>query len=84
MLLLFLVNTKSRSKSKGKIKQIPPKIDKNGQSVITMYVHIVVDNLGNNSWHMNAWQLVQAVIVVYINMNGDTKDSVRLEQSSKI
>ena len=37
VLLLFLVNPKSRSKSKGKIKKIPPKIGKNGQSVITMY-----------------------------------------------
>ena len=72
VLLLFLVNPKSRSKSKGKIKKIPPKIDKNGQSVITMYVHILDDNVGNICWHINARRLIQAVIIVYINMNGDT------------
>ena len=55
LLLLFLVNPKFRSKSKGKIKKIPPKIDKNGQSVITMYVHIHDNNVGNIGWHMNAW-----------------------------
>ena len=59
-------------KSKGKIKKIPPKIDKNGQSVITIYVHILDDNVGNIGWHMNAWQLIQAVIIVYININGNT------------
>ena len=54
LLLLFLVNPKSRSKSIGEIKKIPPKIDKNGQSVITMYVHILDNNVGNIGWHMNA------------------------------
>ena len=54
VLLLFLVNPKSRNKSKGKIKKIPPKIDKNGQSVSTMYVHILNGNVGNISWHLNA------------------------------
>ena len=38
LLLLFVVNPKSRSKSKGNIKKIHPKIDKNGQSVIAMYL----------------------------------------------
>ena len=54
VLLLFVVNPKSRSKSKGKIKKIPPKIDKNGQSVIAMYLHIHNDKVGNIGWHMNA------------------------------
>ena len=55
LLLLFVVNPKSRSKSKGRIKKIPPKIDKNGQSVIIVYLHIHDDKVGNISWHMNAW-----------------------------
>ena len=76
LLLLFLVNPKSRSKSKGKIKKIPPKIDKNGQSVITVYVHILDDNVGHIGWHMNAWQLIQVVIIVYIKMNGDTYQEI--------
>ena len=76
VLLLFLVNPKSTSKSKGKIKNIPPKIDKNGLSVITMYVHILDDYVGNISWHMNGWQLIQVVIVVYIDMNGDTYQEI--------
>ena len=55
LLLLFVVNPKSRSKAKGKIKKIPPKIDKNGQSVIAMYLHICDDKVGNIGWHMNTW-----------------------------
>ena len=55
LLLLFVVNPKSRSKSKGKIKKIPPIIDKNGQSVIVVYLHIHDYKVGNIGWHMNAW-----------------------------
>ena len=55
LLLLFVVNPKSRSKSKGKIKKIPPKIDKNGQSLITVYLQICDYKTGNIGWHMNAW-----------------------------
>ena len=47
LLLLFVVNPKSRSKSKGKINKIPPKIDKNGQLVIAMYLHIRDYKVGN-------------------------------------
>ena len=46
-LLLFVVNPKSRSKSKGKIKKIPPKIDKKGQLVIAVYLHICDNKVGN-------------------------------------
>ena len=55
LLLLFVVNPKSRSKSKGKIKKTLSKIDKNGQSVITVYLHICDDKVGNIGWRMNAW-----------------------------
>ena len=54
LLLLFVLNPIFRSKSKGKIKKIHPKIDKNGQLVIAMYLHIHDDKVGNISWHMNA------------------------------
>ena len=53
VLLLFVVNPKSRSKSKGKIKKMHPKIDKNGQSVIIVYLHICDDKVGNIGWHMH-------------------------------
>ena len=43
VLLLFVVNPKSRSKSKGKIKKIPPKIDKNRQLVTAVYLHVCDD-----------------------------------------
>ena len=76
VLLLFVVNPKSRSKSKGKIKKIHPKIDKNGQSVIAMYLHICDDKVGNISWHMNAQRLIQVVIILYINMHGDTYQEI--------
>ena len=76
VVLLFVVNPKSRSKSKGKIKKISPKIDKNGQSVIAVYLHVCDHNVGNISWHMNARRLIQVVIIVYINMNGDTYQEI--------
>ena len=76
LLLLFVVNPKSRSKSKGKIKKIPSKIDKNGQSVIAVYLHICDDKVGNIGWHMNAWRLIQAVIILYINIHGDTYQEI--------
>ena len=75
-MLLFVVNPKSRSKSKGKIKKIHPKIDKNGQPIITVYLHIHDDNMGNIGWHMNAWRLIQVVIILYINMHGDTYQEI--------
>ena len=76
LLLLFVVNSKSRSKSKGKIKKIHPKIDKNGQSVIVMYLHICDDKVGNIGWHMNVQQLIQVVIILYLNMHGDTYQEI--------
>ena len=54
VLLLFIVNPKSRSKSKGKIKKMHPKIDKNGELVISVYLHIHDDKVRNIGWHMNA------------------------------
>ena len=53
VVVLFVVNPKSRSKSKAKIKKLHPKIDKNEQLVITVYIHIHDDKVGNIGWHMN-------------------------------
>ena len=76
LLLLFVVNPKSRSKSKGKIKKIHPKIDKNGQSVFAVYLHIHNDKVGNIGWHMNAWRLIQVAIILYINIHGNTYQEI--------
>ena len=55
---------------------IPPKIDNNGQSVITMYLHIHDYKVGNIGWHINTQQLIQAVIILYINRHGNTYQEI--------
>ena len=53
VLLLFVVNPKSRSKSKGKIKKIHPQIDKMDNRLL-LRIHTCDNKVGNIGWHMNA------------------------------
>ena len=38
---------------------------------LSLCVYIYDDKVGNIGWHMNAWRLIQVVIILYINLHGN-------------